>query len=176
MEVFWRKGYAATSMQDLLEAMALSKSSLYQAFGSKKDLFEQCLAHYGEVQAQRLRSMLDQAPSAKAFLGAAVKGMIQEAGKAQAPKGCLLFNTATEFSRRDPAIADRVEEGLSQFAEVFRRAIERGQRDGEFASGRDPVLLARYVMTTISGLRTMIKAGLPRETAQQVADVALNAV
>jgi TetR/AcrR family transcriptional repressor of nem operon len=73
-------------------------------------------------------------------------------------------------------VADLVEQGTRQFADVFQAAIERAQADGEITSAKDAEILSRYVVSTMSGLKTMAKAGMPAEAIEQVAEVALGAL
>ena len=176
MELFWCRGYEATSLQDLLDAMNISKSSFYQAYGSKHSLFELCLTAFRERQVGRMTAALEQAPSGKTFLRAMLLSAAREASTNELPKGCLIMNTATEFSGRDAVVADLVEQGTRQFADVFRAAIERAQADGEITSAQSPEILSRYVVSTMSGLKTMAKAGMPAEAIEQVAEVALGAL
>ncbi len=176
MELFWCRGYEATSLQSLLTTMDISKSSFYQAFGSKHELFERCLMVFRERQVGRMTVALEQAPSGKAFLRAMLLSAAREASSDEPPKGCLIMNTATEFSGRDAVVADLVEQGTRQFADVFQAAIERAQADGEITSAKDAEILSRYVVSTMSGLKTMAKAGMPAEAIEQVAEVALGAL
>lgn len=175
MDVFWRQGYEATSLQDLLQAMGLSKSSFYQAFGSKHELFQRCLALFRERQVKRMLSALQRAPSGREFLRGILRSTAQEA-RAACPKGCLIMNTATEFAGRDPIVAELVADGTRDFAGVFRAAVIRAQEEGDVARDRDPDTLARYVVTTMSGLKTMVKAGLSPAAVTEVAEVALGAL
>lgn len=176
MDVFWRQGFEATSLQDLLAAMGISKSSFYQAFGSKHALFERCLVAFRERQVQRMTHALARAPSGKAFLLASLHASVREAAAGGTPKGCLIMNTATEFSGRDPTVARLVSESTSAFAEVFRAAVVRAQADGEIATDRDPDVLARFMVSTVSGLRTMLKAGMSPAALEEVAEVAIGAL
>lgn len=86
------------------------------------------------------------------------------------------MNTATEFSGRDAVIAGLVDEGTRQFSGVFQKAIERAQADGEIAAEKNAEVLACYVVSTISGLKTMAKAGMPATAIEDVAEVALSAL
>ena len=176
LELFWCRGYEATSLQELLTTMGISKSSFYQAFGSKHELFERCLKAFRERQVDRMNTALEQAPSGKTFLRNMLLAAAREAASTEYPKGCLIMNTATEFSGRDAVVADLVGEGARQFAGVFRSAIERAQTDGEIAPGKDAEILARYVVSTMSGLKTMAKAGMPAAAIEDVAEVALTAL
>lgn len=176
MELFWCKGYEATSLQELLSAMRISKSSLYHAFGNKHELFERCLKVFRERQVGKMTAALEQAPSAKAFLRTMLMAVANEAATDSHPKGCLIMNTATEFSGRDAVVAELVSEGTSQFAAVFQTAIERAQLNGEIDANKDSKILARYVVSAMSGLKTMAKAGMPALAIEDLAEVALSAL
>lgn len=176
VELFWSKGYEATSLSDLLDDMKISKSSFYQAFGSKHELFEQCLARFRERQVTRMRAALDGSASAKRFIRSMLAAIVADAAKMETPKGCLIMNTATEFAGRDAAVARLVSHATSDFADVFAAAIRRAQRDGEIAPERDAEALARYVVSTISGLKTMVKAGFSPKAVDEVVEVAMGAL
>ncbi len=174
MQLFWRKGYENTSMQDLLETMELSKSSLYQAFGGKLALFERCVAHYGDVMVGQLRAALDASPSGLDFIRQFLESVLDEARGICETRGCLLLNTANEFARRDPRIAEAVSEGLGRFHGVFVAAVQRAQREGEVAPGHDAVVLANYLVSSMSGLKTLSKAGADEASLRGIIDLVLN--
>lgn len=177
MEAFWCQGYEATSLQDLLGAMGISRSSFYQAFGSKHELFERCLALFRERQVQKMMSALGKAPSGREFLRTVLYSMVQEARrKTHAPKGCLIMNTATEFSGRDAVISELVSDGIRQFSGVFRAAIVRAQEEGDISRSRSADVLANYMVTAVSGLKTMVKAGLSPAAIEKVAEMMLDAL
>lgn len=176
LELFWCRGYEATSLQELLTAMDISKSSFYQAFGSKHELFERCLKAFRERQVGRMTAALKQAPSGKAFLRSMLMAAAHEAATDEHPKGCLIMNAATEFSGRDAVVADLVGESARQFAGVFQAAIQRAQSEGEIDAKKDAEVLARYVVSTMSGLKTMAKAGMPAAAIEDVTEVALSAL
>lgn len=176
MEVFWCRGYEAASLQNLLAAMDISKSSFYQAFGSKHEVFERCLLLFRERQVDQMIKVLAKSQSAKEFLRDMLQSAAREAASSNSPKGCLIMNTATEFSGRDAVISGLVGEGTRQFAEVFQTAIERAQSAGEIDPDKNAEVLSRYIVTTMSGLKTMAKAGMPAAAIEDVAEVALSAL
>ncbi len=176
VDVFWRKGYEATSLQDLLAAMDLSKSSFYQTFGSKRELFERCLELFRERQAGKMMKALKAAPSGRQFLRATLLSLADEARRSVPPKGCLIMNTATEFSSRDPAVAALVADGARAFVRVFRAAVVRAQDEGDIPLDKNADALANYLVATVSGLRTMVKAGMRPAEIEGIADVALRAL
>jgi TetR/AcrR family transcriptional regulator, transcriptional repressor for nem operon len=159
MQLFWRRGYENTSMQDLLEAMQLSKSSLYQAFGGKQALFERCMSRYGDYMIGELRDALEAAPSGMDFIRHFLESVLDEARGTCEARGCLVLNTANEFARRDPRITAAVAEGLGRFHGVMLATVQRAQREGDIGPGRDAVMLANYLVSSMSGLKTLSKAG-----------------
>ncbi len=175
-EVFWQHGYEATSLQDLLAAMGISKSSFYQAFDSKHALFTRALDWFRERQVGQMRGALSACASPRAFIAAVLRSTADEATGSQPRKGCLIMNTATEFAGRDLLIAERVDNSTRAFAAVFEDAVRQAQQAGEIAPAKDAAALARFIVTTMSGLRTMAKAGMPAAAIEEVAEVALSAL
>jgi TetR/AcrR family transcriptional repressor of nem operon len=176
MSVFWQRGFEATSLADLLSAMKLSKSSFYNAFGSKHELFETCLARFRARQVGRMRQGLSAAPSPLAFVRRMLLAAAAEAREPVPPRGCLIMNTATELSGRDPSVAALVTGAAQDFAGMFRLAVELAQAQGEIPRERDPAVLAGYLLATMAGLRTMVKAGLDPAEIERIAEVALGAL
>lgn len=176
MDLFWSKGYEATSLSDLLATMDISKSSFYQAYGSKHELFEQCLARFRERQVGRMRAALGSAGSGKGFIRSMLASIVADAGSLQTPKGCLIMNTATEFAGRDAVVARLVGHATNDFTDVFAAAIKQAQSAGEISTEKDAEALARFVVSTISGLKTMVKAGFSAKAVEEVAEVALTAL
>ena len=150
MQVFWNGGYEATSLQNLLEAMDLSKSSFYQAFGSKQQLFERCLKRYRDTMAAAMLEGLSQAGSGRQFIEDMLCSVLEEACSGEKPRGCLVMNTANEFAQADPAVAEWVTQGVTRFTRVFEAAVARAQREGDIAVDKDPEALARFLVSSMS--------------------------
>lgn len=176
METFWRQGYEATSLQDLLAAMGISKSSFYQAFGSKHALFERCLHRFRERQVARMTATLAAAPRGIDFLRQFLLSLADEARAEVTPKGCLIMNTASEFAGRDASVGLLVQDSTRAFAAVLEQAVRRAQEEGDIAPHKDPQVLSRYLLTTLAGLKTMVKAGADARSVEQIAKVALAAL
>ena len=176
MHVFWGRGYDATSLQDLLQAMRLSKSSFYQAFGSKQQLFERCLRRYREQTAQDLLARLDKLGSGRRFIAELLESAVDEARSEQKPRGCLVMNTANEFAQRNPEVAAWVQQGVNRFKGIFETAVRRSQDQGEIPPERDPETLALYLVSSMSGIKTLVKAGLDDQSAERIVGVILSAL
>ncbi|AYH43842.1 hypothetical protein CDA09_10650 [Azoarcus sp. DN11] len=176
MSVFWLRGFEATSLSDLLAAMGLSKSSFYNAFGSKQQLFEACLVRFRRRHVERMGEMMHAAASPLAFVREMLLTNAREAREPGPRRGCLIMNTATEFAGRDAAVAACISDAARDFAAMFRTAIEMAQEHGEIPRNADAAVLARYLLTTMAGLRTMVKAGLPADELEKVVEVAMSAL
>ncbi|MFZ3175129.1 MAG: TetR/AcrR family transcriptional regulator [Thiobacillus sp.] len=176
MQVFWRNGYENTSMQDLLDAMNLSKSSLYQAFGGKQALFERCMTRYGDEMIGSLRDALQASPSGLGFIRQFLESVLDEARAVCEARGCLVLNTANEFARRNPQIANAVSQGLNRFHEVLQAAVVRAQQEGDIPPERNANMLATYLVSSMSGLKTMSKAGAGEKALEGIIELTLKAL
>ena len=105
-----------------------------------------------------------------------VHGAADEACAEHDPGGCLSIKTAIKFSSRDPILGTLVNDRVKQVSQVFADAICRAQREGAIAPKPDAVILGRYGMSNLSGLRVMVKAGASHVAAREIAQVILLAL
>ncbi|WP_216850960.1 TetR/AcrR family transcriptional regulator [Acidisphaera sp. L21] len=173
MNVFWTRGYHATSLPELLTGTGLSRGSLYKAFGDKRALFLRALDHYIDAALQRLSDSLATQGSAKAAIRAAVERHVPLSSGEAGRRGCLVVATATEMLPHDPEIATRIERMLRRIQDLFAGAILRGQTDGEIPSDRDEHDLARFLVCQIEGMRILGKAGATRRDMASIVDTAM---
>lgn len=176
MRVFWQQGYDGTSLEDLLTAMDLSKSSLYQAFGGKAELFQRCLEHYRDTFSERMRTALDQAPSGLSYIESILAGVAEGTGNPMGRAGCLLINTASEFGQRDPKIAQVVGKSLERFEDLFHAAVCRAQSEQAIPGNADARSLALFLATSLGGLKGMARAGASPEKIRTVVKVIMNSL
>ena len=176
MQAFWRRGYEGTSMQDLLDATGLSKSSFYQAFSGKHQAFQHALAHYCDNVTAGLRDRLDGADSGWSFIEGVLLDAADEARMSGDPRGCMIVNVATEFSTRDPRIRDLIADGAKRVTQVFILAVKQAQAEGDIPVARDPHVLGRYLLSSLSGIRTMVKAGTRHRAIAEIVAVIMSAL
>lgn len=165
---FWAVGYEATSLQDLLRVMRLSKSSLYQTFGNKQQLFIRCLGHYQQSMVTQLEEKLAANNSAREFLRGFLEDIITEAQQKTGRRGCLLVNTANELSQRIPEVQLAVAAGAGAVLNVFRRAMELAVQQGDISSSTSIESLVNFYFSGVSGLRTMVKTGIDKRELEPV--------
>jgi len=176
MQLFWRKGYESSSLQDLLGTMGLSKSSFYQTFNSKHALFQQCIQHYRQTLTDEMQAQLQETGSGKTFITTLFHNVSNETTGPDARRGCLLMNTASEFAQSDPEISELVSNSIEQLTKIFEQAIQQAQQQGDISPDNDSQALATYLVSSMSGLRNMVKAGADRKTVKQIADVVISAL
>ncbi|TKB72714.1 MAG: TetR/AcrR family transcriptional regulator [Nitrospira sp.] len=173
MQVFWHKGYEATSMEDLLEAMDLNRGSLYDTFGDKRQLFLKVIDRYCTCFVGPKFSMLDQPGPALPALRQFIQGMIGGALADPQRRGCLIANTVMELAPHKHDIARTMTRALKMGEDAFFGLLTRAKRQGELKPDKDPRTLARFLTTMMQGTIVMIKAGASAEAVRQSAETAL---
>ncbi|GAA1086865.1 TetR/AcrR family transcriptional regulator [Nocardiopsis composta] len=170
--VFWRGGYDGTSTDDLCRATGLTRSSLYNSFTSKEELFVRALRRYAEERAERQTAVLeDQGRSGLERIRALLAMIVEDemGGREQGRgSGCFTVNTQTSSARRNPAVAEVLDADLRKRLGVLEGAIRAGQADGSIAADRAPAELAWYVNSLVGGARVAGQAGVGREVLEGV--------
>jgi AcrR family transcriptional regulator len=174
MQVFWQHGYEATSLQDLLAATGLSKSSLYQAYSNKQALFEAAFGHYAEQRSRKMHARMLQAPSPLEFLRGWLLSVLDDVGPDGNPRGCMLVNVANEFSQTNPAVAELLQRGVERIQRNLREALQRAQACGELNAAANVDALASYLHCVMSGLRTQVKGGAAKPAIEAVVDLSMS--
>lgn len=171
MELFWRQGFEATSLHDLLGELGIGKGSLYAAFGSKEQLYARSLERYCGRHAAGLIERLETARPLRAALHDVLR-KLAEADLADPERGCLLVNAAVERSDH-PGTVDRVAATMQLIEAALVTALAQARTRGELGAGADPRELARFLTTFVQGLRVMGKARAGREFLDDAVGVAL---
>ena len=176
MHVFWEKGYDSTTLGDLLEATKISRSSFYHAYGNKFQLFEQCLDLFCDKQIAQIEHALKHSITGRAFIENFLYDLARGARAVDEPHfGCFVMNTAHEFGGRDVYVSQLVSSATLRFSQVLQKAIERGQEEGVITTKKSPESLVFYLMSAISGIRSMISAKVPADRIDDIIEVTLTA-
>lgn len=173
--VFWAKGYEHSSLDDLCDATGLNRSSLYAAFGAKRDLYLSALARYEEGSVARIASALEGRPLREGlahFLGSLIDSIVAGPGRS----GCFIGNCAAEMARLDRTAAARVRRSLARIEAAFRTGLERALASGELAPDSNPAALARFLTAGIQGLRLVGKANPDRAALKDIAATMLHCI
>ena len=173
MNVFWAKGYEATSLDDLCQTMDLARSSFYAAFGDKHSLYVRALDRYEIAAVARIRSTLASSTSVKAGITAFVGRIVDSIVAGPGRRGCFIGNCAAELVRENRDGAIRVRQSLERIETAFRDALERARTNGELPPSADINALARFITAGIQGLRLVGKTHPDRVVLEDIARVML---
>lgn len=157
LELFWRKGYEATSMQDLVEHLGINRGSIYATYGSKRELYLKALDRYCEGEGSAALELLSRPGPALPGVRAFLLGFAEESRQDRDRKGCLVTNTATELLPDDEQAGRRVETALRDVETALTGALIRAKAQGELAENAQPRALARFLVTFIQGIRVIAK-------------------
>lgn len=174
VELFWRKGYGAASMRELLDAMGIGRGSFYDTFGDKHSLFLSALDRFQEVRSSWIEEALrgEGLGGIEEVLHRSLGGLYRY----RPPRGCLLANSAVELAPHDPEVAARISAYIGRTEDAFQAALERARDEGEIPLAGDPRALARFLVNTLHGLRVLARAGADRGTLEDTVRVALGAL
>ena len=168
MELFWSKGYEATSLDDLCEATGLSRSSLYATFGSKRTLLLRSVDRYVEQRTPSIAAILAQPLPIYDAFAALARRFIDQIVSGPGRRGCFLGNCAAELPRGDRAALAHVRRGLESTEATFRGALARAEARGELPSGADVSALARFLTAGFQGLRLVGKVNPDRTVLEDI--------
>lgn len=174
MELFWERGYQATSTADLVEHLGIGRASMYATFGSKHELFLKALDRYIQARVTSLTDVLSQPGPVLPAVRLVVDLFMRRASNNELP-GCLVVNTAAELAPADPGAARRVQASWVALETGLASALTRAQAQDELPANKDPQALASMLLVFIQGLLVVGK-GDPnparlRMAAQQVLSI-----
>ena len=156
--LFWEKGYHGTSMQDLVDGLGISRSSLYDTFGDKYQLYLKALESYKQQYGSQLGRLTDEATSAKAAIQKLLDMVVTDLLSDEQRKGCFMVNAGVELASYDPQVSQLVGETEQQLEEAFIRVIGQGQEKGEIGQEKNAQALARFLNNTIKGMQVSVKS------------------
>jgi TetR/AcrR family transcriptional repressor of nem operon len=163
MQIFWEKGYEATSIEDLLARMKIQRGSLYDTFKDKRSLFKEAILLYRqEIVAKRIEA-IDSAPTGVAGIERFFSILIDHLITNRKTPGCLNTNTAAELGGTDPEFSRMIGEGMVRWEETFLRVLKRARKDGSLKNLGDLRPLAKLLICLVQGLNIVGKVYPDRE-------------
>ncbi len=173
MDAFWAKGYEATSLSDLKNAMGVQRASLYGTFGDKHKLFIAALTRYADDGIDRLRTALDRPAAPLDAIRDLFHAMVDNTTAQKGKRGCFCVNAAVELAPHDPAVSDIVREHVRRMEQVLSVPLVHARAQGALRKGVDVAQAASYLVSLIFGLHVMSKSGPTRQKLRQVAETGL---
>lgn len=173
MQLFWEKGYEATSLSDLTSRMGIQRPSIYSAFGDKKELFETALRKYTRSHASETRTRLQSHQSVREAFRAFYENVVNEEYSESTSRGCFCINTMVELAPHDEKFEVLTREHQMYLAVIFQETIERGIQSGELASDTNAKALSQALIVSLIGLTVMSKSRPDRSFVNNSIEVTL---
>ena len=174
-EVFWKAGYAGTSLDDLVAATGMNRPSLYAAFGDKRDLYLKTLDYYREESRTLARHALADNPTLRVFL----KRFYDKALAlylTDGPRGCYSIGTAATVAAVDDGVRAFLADSMRTTDGFLTHQIEKAKKHGELSREADPAALGYLATATLHTLAIRSRAGLPRKELNALVEAAVNVI
>lgn len=175
MYAFWKCGYEATSMQDLVDAMGINRQSLYDTFGDKHELYLETLEHYRCGEGTAFLVALQEQKPLRQRLEKMFDLIIEEAVSDKDRKGCFIANATLERANQDKAVFDSVEENFKNSVKHFEDVLVAAKAKGELGAEKSSKALAVFIVNTIGGLRVTAKASPDKAMLKSIVKTVLSA-
>ena len=174
MNLFWSRGYNATSMEDLVSGLGISRSSLYDTYTDKHSLFIKALENYQQMGYATLQETANNPGPAKEtirkLIELSTEGLL--AGKQQ--KGCFMLNAAVEVAQHDKEVKNLVHRNDQLMGELFYQVIQRGKKNGEIKNPRDAKALSSFFLNTVKGLQVTAKSSPDKSVLDDIVTMAVS--
>jgi TetR/AcrR family transcriptional repressor of nem operon len=170
MDVFWRKGYQATSTDDLMKAMGIGRGSFYNAFGSKRHVYLRTLDRYLDLlrEGGPYRMLFEMEPGADA-LRALTQSYLASVASEGGAHGCYFVHVAKEHRGEDPEVRRAIRKGIAQMKEILTDHIRAAQTQGVLPPHLDPEKAALMMMAVAWGSHVLIEAGASKDEVLDMA-------
>ncbi len=172
LALFWRHGYEGTSLSALTDAVGVTPTSLYAAFGNKEELFKKVVDRYIHGPANYLHRAIAQ-PTARKVAESALAGAIDMVMNPNHPDGCLLVHGALAAHPELAPIRTELSRRRAAAEAAVRRRFERAAAEGDLPTDPDPHQLATFLMTVIWGMSVQAAGGATRADLERAAKLAM---
>ena len=174
LDLFWERGYEATSVQDLVDHLGIGRGSLYATFGSKHELYLKALDRYLRSRDPDPIALLGRPGPALPAVRTLVRTYAEEAARDARRRGCMVVNAAMERVPGDALVTQRVQASWRALERALAAALTRARDQGELAADKDPAAIARFLLVVLQGLRVVGKAGPGAARLRDTAELALS--
>ena len=168
MHAFWARGYADTSIGDLIKATGINRGSLYAAYDGKRSLFIAALRHYDKLHRSEFLARIVKTHAPEDAIIALFDVAAKATGRGEKPPGCLLINTAIELSPHDAEIAGLIQSSFNEVENFFCRMIESAKRNRTMSPSIPPRETAKALLGLFLGLRVLARSNADETTRRAI--------
>lgn len=174
IQLFWHKGYNGTSMQDLVDTLGISRSSLYDTYTDKHTLFVKALESYQNKGAAKIQEIINNRASAKETVKALLELATNDLLDDKQQKGCFMVNAEVEVAPHDAEVNNLVCKNDQQMEEAFYQIIQKGKDSGEIKNPQDAKALARFIFNSVKGMRVTAKSSTDKTIFNDIIELTLS--
>ncbi|MFI0431202.1 TetR/AcrR family transcriptional regulator [Mariniflexile sp. HMF6888] len=174
MNLFWKQGYSATSVQDLVSHLGINRASLYDTFGDKEQLFKKSFALYRKSSIEGLIQFFKTRPNVKNGFSELFDIAIQEAILDKEAKGCFVVNTTTELIPNDESLIQVVEDNKRDIENLFYEYLKNGKDNGQLKTNQDLRSLSSLLFMLYNGIKVVSKINPQKKKLKGSIDLALS--
>jgi AcrR family transcriptional regulator len=171
MLVFWAKGYAGTSTEDLVQAMGIGRQSLYNSFGDKWQLYVQALTDYQQRSTSAHIARLQAPASALEGIRDMLQGLVSTDDNLRA-LGCMGVGAACEFGASEPEVANLRARSATYLRAKLAERVREGQSTGEIDPELDAQEAASYLLMSMTGIQLAARGGAKPQELRRLAQFA----
>ncbi|VAW75024.1 hypothetical protein MNBD_GAMMA13-1513 [hydrothermal vent metagenome] len=170
MHAFWSRGYEGTSLHDLESSMGLTRTSIYNAFGNKRQLFNQAVTHYHRTVLASLMEILDKAPTLQEGVRKFLNRIIDLHFREDTPGGCLVVLSVLEREQHDTETVMLLKHIVEQMQKMLQARIKQAQNAGRLPREIEARGVSTSIIATATGIMVMGKAGFTKTALRRVSD------
>lgn len=174
MELFWKKGYHATSIQDLVNHLGINRASLYDTYGGKEALFKKAFDHYRVTNSTMTKNFLYAEENIRKGFRSLFQMAIQQAAEDAQRKGCFVVNTTTELTPGSTSTSAILKENKDYFENLFHTYLLKGQQSGQLSSTINLKAIANLFFIFYNGMRVTTKVEVNPEELMTSVDELLS--
>lgn len=175
MMAFWRQGYQSTSLDDLTDAMGITRPTLYAAFVGKEQLFLQAIDRYRQRFSARMGAALDEDLDTKSAIALMLQRAVEVFTDSSLPRGCLIVNSTLECCGRSDLLERKLAECHALTEAAIYERLRQGQLQGEVAAEVDIRSLAQFYNAAIQGMAVLAKVQVNPVMIRNIAETAMRA-
>jgi TetR/AcrR family transcriptional repressor of nem operon len=176
IQLFWYKGYNGTSMQDLVDGLGISRSSLYDTYKDKHTLFLRALESYQNTGARKIQEIINNSGSAKETVKKLLEFAINELLGDKQHRGCFMVNAEVEVAPHDQEVNNLVCKNDQQMEAAFYQVIQKGKDSGEIKNNQDVRALARFIFNAVKGMRVTAKSAADKTVFDDIIALTVSAL
>lgn len=175
-DLFWKKGFHATSMRDLQEEIDMRPGSIYASFGSKEGLYKAALHCYADASRARIQAQVDKLPSPLAALKSFIRNAVLGIEGRPPNEMCMLVKTVLELTEDNAELQQEAKVLLKGLEGYFAELLQQAQEQGELEPALDSQRLARFLQMQLIGMRAYARANSDKEQVEQLLEDVFSAL